>query len=122
MSEEKEKKTMIDSRIGSSVIATIKNQDNPYQEVDIIYMAEENGFATSGIMKHFGVREIFIPAHMVVRDVELMGTIVAVILEEISQAHDSEGVFQYSPYLEVMGKEYTMKKSGEYMVLEEVPQ
>jgi len=59
---------------------------------------------------------------MVVRDVELMGTIVAVILEEISQAHDSEGVFQYSPYLEVMGKEYTMKKSGEYMVLEEVPQ
>ncbi|RLB43992.1 MAG: hypothetical protein DRH12_01375 [Deltaproteobacteria bacterium] len=110
---------MHDSTKGSSIVATIRNQYDPSQEVSILYLAADNGFATSGIMEHFGLREIFIPAYMVVQDLELMGTIVAVILEEISRAHESEGVFQYSPYLEVMGKEYTMKESGEYMMLEE---
>ena len=112
---------MLDSTKAPNIIATIKNQDNPAQAVDILYVASENGFATSGIIEHFGVREIFIPAYMVIKDLELIGTIVAVILEEISQAHESEGVFQYSPHLEVMGKDYTMKRSGEYMILEEAP-
>ena len=105
-----------------TIIATIRNQHDPRQEVHILYKAHENVFATSGIMRHFGVREILIPAYLVVKDLELMGTIVAAILEEISQAKDSESTFQYSPYLEVMGKEYTMKRDGEFMVLEEALQ
>ena len=110
---------MLDSTKPDNIIATIKNQENPAQEVDILYIARENGFATSGIMEHFGLREILIPAYMVIKDIELIGSIIAVILEEISQAHESEGVFQYSPHLEVMGRDYTMRRSGDYMMLEE---
>ena len=110
---------MLDSTKPDNIIATIKNQENPAQEVDILYIAGENGFATSGIMEHFGLREILIPAYMVIKDIQLIGSIIAVILEEISQAHESEGVFQYSPHLEVMGRDYTMRRSGDYMMLEE---
>jgi len=102
-----------------SIIATIRNQDDPLQEVHILYMADENTFATSGIMRHFGVREILIPAYLVVKDLELMGTIVAAILEKISQAKESDSTFKYGTYLEAMGKQYTMTRKGEFMMLEE---
>ncbi|RLB16645.1 MAG: hypothetical protein DRG63_04995 [Deltaproteobacteria bacterium] len=104
------------------VIAIIQNRENPTQEVAILYVAEENGFVTSGITRHFGVREIFIPAYMVVKDLDLTGTIVAAILEDISQAHEAESAFEYRPFFEVMGKGYLLRKSGGYMMLEEAQQ
>ncbi len=111
---------MNDTFKGCRVIATITNQDNPSQAVDILYVAKDNGFATSGIMTHFGVREIFMPAYLVIKDLELMGSIIAVILEEISKAHEAERSFEYSPVMEVLGQEYTLRRAGEYMMLEEV--
>ena len=110
---------MHDTFQGDRVIATITNEENPTQSVDIVYIAKENGFATSGIMRHFGVREIFMPAYLVVKDLELMGSIIAVILEEISRAHESERAFEYSPVMEVLGQDYTLRRAGEYMVMAE---
>ena len=95
------------------IIATIENKDNPLQTVDIKYLSEENSFVTSGIKAHFGEKEIMIPAHLVVIDLQLMGSIVSTILEKVSQAQEKESSFEYSPTFEVLDKKYTMTEMRE---------
>ncbi len=104
------------------VIASINNQVNPEQSIDLVYLAEEGGFATSGIRTNFDLREILIPSHLVARDLQLMGTIVSAILERISLACERDSVFEYASRFEVMGREYTFTPHGPYMRLDaEVP-
>ena len=100
------------------VIATIRNQQNPDQAIDLVYLPEENGFATSGIQTHFDLPEILIPAHMVAQDLQLIGAIVSAVLERISQAAEKDGTFEYASRFEVMGREYTFTPQGAYMKLE----
>ncbi|MFP4036002.1 MAG: hypothetical protein ACLFUE_00635 [Desulfobacteraceae bacterium] len=100
------------------VIATIENQQNPGQVISIVYVPEENGFATSGIRTHFELPEILIPAHLVAQDLELMGSIVSAILEKISKAWESESTFTYSSSFEVMGRSFTMAPHGRYVKLD----
>ena len=108
-----------DSYVDSTeeIIATIENKDNPSQSVAIKYLPDESSFITSGIQVHFGEKEIMIPAHLVVIDLQLMGAIVSTILEKLSQAQEKETTFAYSPGFEVLDKKYTMTEYGEYMKL-----
>ncbi len=106
------------SGAATRVIATIQNQQNPDQAVDLVYVPGENGFATSGIHPHFDLPEILIPAHLVAQDLQLIGAIVSAVLERISQASEKDGAFEYASRFEVMGREYTFTSHGTFMKLE----
>ena len=105
----------VKSDTSSTIIATIANQEDASQTVDIVYLQEQSAFVSSGIAHHFQEKEIFIPAHLVVSDLQLMGTIVAEILEKLSRARDS--TFTYASTIEVMGTAYTLESYGDYMKL-----
>lgn len=102
----------------TQVIGTIQNHRNPDQAVDLVYLPEENGFATSGIRTHFDLPEILIPSHLVAQDIQLIGAIVSAILERISQAGEQDGVFEYASRFTVLDREYTFTPHGRFMRLE----
>lgn len=102
----------------SAVIATIENTKDKGQTVDIVYLREMNAFVTSGIWNHFAEKEMLIPAHLVIDDIELMGTIVSAILEELSKSRDRESTFKYPEVFEVLGETYTMTEDKGYMRLD----
>lgn len=108
----------LDPGASDGVIATIQNRDNPDQLIAIRYLQHENGFATEGIRAYFGMKEILIPVHLVAKDLELMGTIVSAILEEISRAYEKGTMSQYASLIEVMGKAYSLTDHGSYKKLE----
>jgi hypothetical protein len=99
------------------VIATIRNGNDPDQVVAIRYLREANAFVTDGIERIFGVKELLIPAHMVISNFELMGTIVSAVLEKLSQAKEREAVFKYPSVLEAMGETYALTEEGMYIKL-----
>ncbi len=101
----------------NGIIATIENATNPSQVVAIKYLPNEQAFVTAGIFQHFGEKEILMPAHLVVIDFELMGTIISVILERLSHAQEMEQAFAYAPKFEVLGTKYTFQEFGDYMKL-----
>lgn len=107
----------VKSDTSSTIIATIANQEDASQTVDIVYLQEQSAFVSSGIAHHFQEKEIFIPAHLVVSDLQLMGTIVAEILEKLSRARDRDSTFTYASNIEVMGTAYTLEPYGDYMKL-----
>ncbi len=102
-----------------TIIASIENQADPSQRIDIKYVQGENVFVTHGIYTHFAEKEIAIPGHLVVMDFQLMGSIVSEILEKLSRARDGETTFEYAPQLQVLDKVYTLEDEGEYMMLRE---
>ncbi|MEJ2586378.1 MAG: hypothetical protein P8165_02110 [Deltaproteobacteria bacterium] len=104
-----------DSSRPINIIATIENRENPSQTVEILYLEDQNAFVSAGIQHLFGEKELLIPAHLVVSDFELMGTIVAVILEKLSRARDMESTFTYASRMDVMGKTYALEPYGEYI-------
>jgi len=101
----------------SRVIGTIKNQQNPGQSIDLVFLPEQNGFATSGIRPHFDLPEILIPAHLVAQDLNLIGAIVSTILERISSASEKDTAFEYASRFQVMGRGYTLEPKGEFVIL-----
>ncbi|MBW2007212.1 MAG: hypothetical protein JRJ16_04065 [Deltaproteobacteria bacterium] len=105
--------------LGGTPIATIRNSENPEQEVGLFYLREEAAFVTRGIGTHFGLREILVPVHFVVAEFDLVGAIISAILERISSAHERDSSFVYEPQFQVMGREFTLTEYGEYIRLEE---
>lgn len=99
------------------IVATIENGNDPSQVVAIKYLPDEQAFVTSGITSFFGEKEILMPAHLVIIDFQLMGTIVSAILEKLSTAVDMEQSFEYHPAFEVLGKKYKLTPHGNYMKL-----
>jgi len=99
------------------VVASIENSLNPLQVVDICYLREENLFVTQGIREHFGRKEIRIGARLMVTDFELMGTILAAVLERLSVAQEAGVEFAYAPAFTVLGREYFLTEEGDCMVL-----
>jgi hypothetical protein len=103
-----------------TIVGSIENQADPSQRIDIRYIQDDNAFVTSGIYTHFAEKEISIPSHLVVMNFQLMGTIVAEILEKLSRARDGESTFKYAPQVQVLDKIYSLEDGGEYMMLKEV--
>ena len=71
-----------------TVIASIQNQTDPSQCIDIRYLQNDHVFVTHGIEAQFAEKEISIPGHLVVMDFQLMGAIVSEILEKLSLARE----------------------------------
>ncbi len=103
-----------------TIVASIENQADPSQRVDIKYVQGDNAFVTHGIYTQFAEKEISIPGHLVVMDFQLMGAIVSEILEKLSQAREGETTFEYASRLQVLDKVYSLEDGGEYMMLTEV--
>lgn len=101
----------------SRVIGTIENQQNPDQNIDLVFLPEQNGFATSGIRPHFNLPEILIPAHLVAQDLNLIGAIVSTILERISEASEQDTPFAYASRFQVLDREFTLEPKGEFVIL-----
>lgn len=108
------------SREMDTLVASIENQADPSQRVDIRYVRGDNVFVTQGIQTQFAEKEISIPGHLVVMDFQLMGVIVSEILEKLSVARDGETTFAYASRLQVLDKVYSLEDGGEYMMLKEV--
>ncbi|MCG6878734.1 MAG: hypothetical protein LJE96_06250 [Deltaproteobacteria bacterium] len=103
-----------------TVIASIQNQTDPSQRIDIKYLQKDHIFVTHGIEAQFAEKEISIPGHLVVMDFQLMGAIVSEILEKLSMAREGDTTFAYASRLQVMEKVYTLEDGGEYMLLKEL--
>ena len=108
------------SREMDTIVASIENQADPSQRVDIRYVRGDNVFVTQGIQTQFAEKEISIPGHLVVMDFQLMGVIVSEILEKLSVARAGETTFEYASRLQVLDKVYSLEDGGEYMMLKEV--
>lgn len=100
-----------------TLVASIQNQTDPSQSIDIRYVQGDNVFVTEGIQHQFAEKEISIPGHLVVMDLQLMGAIVSEILEKLSQARDGESTFEYAHRFQVLDKVYSLEDEGEYMKL-----
>ena len=107
-----------DSPDREDTIATLENRERPGQTIAIKYLREQGAFVTSGIEEQLGRREILIPVHLVAADLELIGNIIAAILERISVAHETDRTFEYASRFEIMGKGYTLTDRGEYVNLD----
>ena len=103
-----------------TIVASIENQADPSQRVDIKYVQGDDAFVTQGIQTQFAEKEISIPGHLVVMDFQLMGAIVSEILEKLSQARDGETTFEYASRFQVLDKVYSLEDGGRYMMLKEV--
>ncbi len=103
-----------------TVIATIENQTDPTQRIDIKYLKDDHVFVTQGIKRQFAEKEISMPGHLVVMDFQLMGAIVGEILEKLSLAREGDSTFSYAPRLQVMNRLFSLEDEGEYMMLKEL--
>jgi hypothetical protein len=98
-------------------IAEIKNRHREDEIVHILYVPSFNAFITEGIHDIFGLKEILIPAYMVVKDLELIGSIISIILEDMSVAREQNDSFKFTKKFELMGKCYVMEEKELYVEL-----
>ncbi len=99
-------------------VATIRNRKHPSQVVEILYLPGESAFITSGIQNLFGLKEVLIPAYLLIRDIELIGNIISCLLDEISCAQERESTFTYRARFTALEQDYTLTEFGNYMKLE----
>ncbi len=99
-------------------IATIENSKNSSQVVHLLYLKNENAFVTFGIQEHFAEMELMIPAYLLVKDFQLMGSIISAILERISDAKDRSSIFEYEPRFKVLEATYSLSQYKGFMLLE----
>ncbi len=101
------------------IIASINNGEDPEEVVHILYVPSKNAFLTSGISRLFGKKEIMVPAYMVVKDLELIGAIISVILEDLTQARERNLAFNYGSGFELFGRKYILTERSDCMELGE---
>ncbi len=99
-------------------VASIENSSDPSQVVYLVYVREENAFATFGIQEYFAEAELMIPAYLVVKDFQLVGSIISAILERLSDAKERGGVFVYEPQFRVLDVTYKLAPYKGFMLLE----
>jgi hypothetical protein len=100
------------------IIATIGNQKNPAQVVDIVHLPEKEVFLTRGISTHFNLKEIAVPQNLMLPAIQEMTEVVSYLLERIATADDLKLPFRYEPEFEVGDSRFTLQESGDFMMLE----
>ena len=100
------------------IIATIGNQKNPAQVVEIVHLPEKEVFLTRGISTHFNLKEIAVPQNLMLPAVQEMTEVVSYLLERIATADDLKLPFRYEPEFEVGDSRFTLQESGDFMMLE----
>jgi len=100
------------------IIATIGNQKNPAQVVDIVHLPEKEVFLTRGISTHFNLKEIAVPQNLMLPAIQEMTEVVSYLLERIATADDLKLPFRYEPEFEVGDSRFTLQESEDFMMLE----
>ena len=100
------------------IIATIGNQNNPAQVVEIIHLPEKGVFLTRGISTHFNLKEIAVPQNLMLPAIQEMTGVVSYLLERIATADDLKLPFRYEPEFELGDSRFTLQESEDFMMLE----
>ena len=100
------------------IIATIGNQKNPAQVVEIVHLPEKEVFLTRGISIHFNLKEIAVPQNLMLPAIQEITEVVSYLLERIATADDLKLPFRYEPEFEVGDSRFTLQESGDFMMLE----
>ena len=99
------------------IIATIGNQNNPAQVVEIVHLPEKELFLTRGIATHFNLKEIAVPQNLMLPAIQEMTGVVSYLLERIATADDLKLPFRYEPEFELGDSRFTLQESEDFMML-----
>ena len=99
------------------VIATIGNQKNPAQVVEIVHLPDKEVFITRGIATHFQIKDLAVPQNLMLAEIHEMTGILSYLLERIATAADLKLPFRYDPEFEVGDNKFSLQESGDYMML-----
>ena len=99
------------------IIATIGNQKNPAQVVEIVHQPENEMVATRGISTHFNLKEIAVPQNLMLAEIHEMTGVVSYLLERIATAADLDLPFKYEPEFRLGNSKFLLKESKDFMIL-----
>ena len=99
------------------VIATIGNQKNPAQVVEIVHQPEKGFFFTRGISTHFNLKEIAIPQSIMLPEIHEMTGLLSYLLERIATAADLNLPFRYESEFELDNSKFILTESKDFMIL-----
>jgi hypothetical protein len=99
------------------IVATIANQKNPAQVVEIVHLPEKEMLVTRGISPHFGLKEIAVPQDVMIPAIHEMTEVLSYILERIATADDFKIPFRYDPEFALGDQVYTLQEGEEFMTL-----
>jgi len=99
------------------VIATIGNQKNPAQVVEVVHLPRKEIFVTRGVATHFQIKDIAVPQSLMLAEIHEMTSVLSYLLERIATAADFNLPFRYDPEFDVGDSRFSLQESGDYMVL-----
>ena len=99
------------------IIATIGNQNNPAQVVEIVHLPDKGVFLTRGISTHFNLKEIAVPQNLMLPAIQEMTGVVSYLLERIATADDFKLPFRYEPEFEVGDSKFILQEGEDFMML-----
>lgn len=99
------------------VVATIANQKNATQVVEIVHLPEKGLLITRGISPHFSLKEIAVPQDIMLPAIHEITAVLSYILERIATADDLKIPFRYDPEFDLGDKEYTLREGEDFMIL-----
>lgn len=100
------------------IVATIANQKNPAQVVQIVHQPDQYNFITRGISVHFGLKEIAVPQDLMLPAIQEMTEVLSYILERIATADDLSLPFRYDPEFNVGDRSYILREKEDLMILQ----
>ena len=99
------------------IIATIGNQQNPAQVVEIVHQPETGMVATRGISTHFNLKEIAVPQSLMLAEIHEMTEVLSYLLERIATAADLDLPFRYDPEFELGTSRFILQEDKDFMIL-----
>jgi hypothetical protein len=99
------------------IVATIANQKNATQVVEIVHLPEKEVLITRGITTHFNLKEIAVPQDVMLPAIHEMTAVLSYILERIATADDLKIPFRYDPEFELGEKRYVLQEGEDFMIL-----
>ena len=99
------------------IIATIANQKNPGQVVEIVHFPEEGIFGTRGVTTHFQLKEIAVPQILMLAEMQEYTEVLSYILERIATAADLRLPFRYESEFDIGDSRFSLEDNGDFMIL-----
>jgi len=99
------------------IIATIGNQQNPAQVVEIVHQPENGMVATRGISTHFNLKEIAVPQSLMLAEIHEMTGVLSYLLERIATAADLDLPFRYEPEFELGSSRFVLEEGKDFIIL-----
>jgi hypothetical protein len=101
------------------VLATISNQKDPTQRVEIVHLPRKQLFITRGISHNFQIKEIAIPQGHMLAEIQEVTVLLSSLLERIATAADLNLPFQYDHDFEFHDRRYQFQETEDYLLLME---